>query len=146
MIGFLIKLAVVLVIGLLAYNYFFGSEEEKAQSAKTFGQMKEVAVSVGALAKSEKEKYDAGKYDAALDKLGNTYKTLREGAQKMDASLLKRIDELEKRKRGLEKELADIEKTDSATNQQAERKAQLGLELEQLKQDSDKLVKDSGRQ
>lgn len=146
MIGFLVKLAVVLVVGVLAYNYFFGSEEEKAQSAKTFGQMKEVAVSVGELAKSEKEKYDAGKYDAALDKLGDTYKALREGAQKMDASLLKRIDELEKRKRELQKELDDIEKIGNTSNQQAERKAQLGRELEQLKQDSDKLVKDSGRQ
>jgi cytochrome c556 len=145
MIGFVIKAAIVVVIGVLAWNYFFGTSEEKAQSAKTFGQMKEVAVSVGELAKSEKEKYDAGKYDAALDKLGATYKKLREGARKMDASLLERIDQLDQRKRGLQKELEDIEKTDSATNQQAERKTQLGLELEQLKRDSDELVKDSGR-
>jgi hypothetical protein len=146
MIGFLLKLGVVLVVGVLAYNYFFGSSEEKAQSAKTFGQMKEVAVSVGELAKSEKEKYDAGKYDAALDKLGATYKKLREGAQKLDASLLKRIDELERRQRGLKQELDQIQKTEVPSEQQARRKAALGRELEALKRDSDKLVKDSGGQ
>jgi cytochrome c556 len=144
MIGFVIKAAIVVVIGVLAWNYFFGTSEEKAQSAKTFGQMKEVAVSVGELAKSEKEKYDAGKYDAALDKLGATYKKLREGARKMDASLLKRIDDLEQRKRELRQELDDIQKTDTASNPQAERKAELGRELERLRLDSDTLVKESG--
>lgn len=143
MIGFVIKAGIVVVIGVLAWNYFFGTDAEKAQSAKTFGQMKEVAVSVGELAKSEKEKYDAGKYDAALDKLGATYKKLREGAQKMDASLLKRIDELDKRKRALKQELDDIQKTDTTSEPQAQRKAALGRELEQLKRDSDKLVEAS---
>lgn len=143
MLGFILKLAVVVVLGVLAWNYFFGTEEEKAQSAKTFGQMKEVAVSVGELAKSEKEKYDAGKYDAALDKLGETYKALREGAQKLDADLIRRIDELEKRKRELRKELADLEQADGAADRQAERKARLGRELEQLQRDSERLARDT---
>lgn len=140
MIGFLIKLAVV---GVLAYNYFFGTEEEKAQSAKTFGQMKEVAVSVGQLAKSEKEKYDAGKYDDALDKLGAAYVKLREGAQKLDASLLKRIDALEEREGKLREDLADLENSDAPPERQAQRKAELERELEALQRDSDALVKDA---
>jgi len=143
MIGFLVKLAAVLVIGLLAYNYFFGTEEEKAQSAKTFGQMKEVAVSVGALAKSEKEKYDAGKYDAALDKLGDTYVQLREGAQKLDASLLKRIDELDKRKESLRRELAALEKSDAPAEEIVRGRARLEKQLETLQRDSESLAQDA---
>lgn len=143
MIGFLVKLAIVAVIGVLAYNYFFGSDEEKAQSAKTFGQMKEVAVSVGQLAKSEKEKFEAGKYDDALDKLGAAYVKLREGAQKLDASLLKRIDGLEARKGKLEQDLAELEKSDAAAEQKARRKAELEKELEALQRDSDALAKDA---
>lgn len=143
MIGFLVKLAVIVVVGVLAWNYFFGTAEEKAQSTKTFGQMKDVAVSVGQLAKSEKEKFDAGKYDAALDKLGETYKALREGAQKVDAKLLKRIDELEKRKQALQQELAglhaDTGKGDAADRER--REAALGREVEQLTRDSEALVK-----
>ena len=145
MIGFLIKLAVLVVVGVLAYNYFFGNSEEKAQSAKTFGQMKEVAVSVGQLAKSEKEKFNAGKYDAALDKLGAAYKILREGTQKLDAGLLKRIDELERRKRDLKKELDGIQDADAASGeqaaQQAHRKESLQREMDKLERDSEALLK-----
>jgi predicted nucleic acid-binding Zn-ribbon protein len=62
----------------------------------------------------------------------------------MDASLLKRIDDLERRKLALKKELDDIEKNKSPTEQQAQRKATLGRELEALTRDSDKLVGESG--
>ncbi len=148
MIGFLVKLAVLVVVGVLAYNYFFGSSEEKAQSAKTFGQMKEVAVSVGQLAKSEKEKFNAGKYDAALDKLGAAYKKLREGAQKLDTGLLKRIDELERRKLELKQELDGIQDADTASGEsreqaakQAHRKESLQREVDQLERDSAALLK-----
>jgi len=146
MIGFLIKIALFAVIGILGYNYFFGTSEEKAQSSKVFGQVKEVAVSVGELAKSEKEKYDAGKYDAALDKLAGAYKKAREGAQKIDKSLLKRIGELETRRAGLEKEIASIEKTEhtelseAEAKQQTKRKEKLQQELEELIADSDAVL------
>ena len=148
MIGFLIKLAVLVVVSVLAYNYFFGSDEEKAQSAKTFGQMKEVAVSVGQLAKSEKEKFDAGKYDTALDKLGATYKKLREGTQKLDAGLLERINELEKRKSELQRELDGIQgaapaKSPEQAAKQERRKESLQRELDKLELDSEALLKDS---
>lgn len=151
MIGFIIKLAVIAVIGILGYNYFFGSAEEKAQSTKVFGQVKEVAVSVGELAKSEKVKYDAGKYDAALDKLAGAYKAAREGAQKVDSSLLKRIGELEKRKDVLRKEIDSIEKAEQTASKgenaeaksaaQAERKEKLQREMEKLLDDSNALLK-----
>ncbi|MBK6742299.1 MAG: hypothetical protein IPG66_04695 [Hydrogenophilales bacterium] len=152
MIGFLIKLAVLAVIAILGYNYFFGSAEEKAQSTKVFGQVKDVAVSVGELAKSEKVKYDAGKYDAALDKLAGAYKAAREGAQKMDASLLKRIGELEKRKEALRKEIDSIEKaekrgenTEEKSAAQAKRKEKLQREMEQLLEDSNALLKSDAK-
>jgi len=155
MIGFLIKIALVAVVGILAYNYFFGTAEEKAQSTKVFGQVKDVAVSVGELAKSEKEKYDAGKYDTALDKLAGAYKTAREGAQKVDASLLKRIGELEKRKAGLEKEIASIEKAEATEKpgqtpeakaaEQAKRKEKLERDLEKLIADSDAILNKAAR-
>jgi hypothetical protein len=155
MIGFFIKLAVFAVIGILGYNYFFGTSEEKEQSSKVFGQMKEVAVSVGELAKSEKEKFDAGKYDAALDKLAGAYKAAREGAQKLDSNLLKNIGELEQRRANLEKEIASIEAAEQADSkterseaeakeqaqQQAERKKKLQQELDRLITDSDAVLK-----
>ena len=142
MIGFLIKFAVFAIIAILGYNYFFGTSEEKAQSSKVFSQVKEVAVSVGELAKSEKEKYDAGKYDAALDKLASAYKTAREGAQKLDAGLLKSIGELDKRRAALEKEIASIEEAEQGELSDAEAKKQ-AKRKEKLQQELDKLITDS---
>jgi cytochrome c556 len=149
MIGFVIKLVVVLVVGVLTYNYFFGDEAEKAQSSKVFGQMKDVAVSVGELARSEKEKFDAGKYDAALEKLGEAYKTARDGAQHLDAGIVKRLGELEKRKTELREEVDRIDqaeraaagKTDAAAaEERRERRRALDRDLEKLLNDSNALL------
>jgi hypothetical protein len=146
MIGFLLKIAVLVVIGVLSYNFFFGTEDEKAQSSKVFGQVKEVAVSVGDLAKSEKEKFDAGKFDTAIEKLGKAYKVAREGAQDLDAGILKRIGELEKRKETLKKEIASIEKAEHAEkkgqNSEAKSAAQQ-LRKEKLQREMEQLIADS---
>jgi hypothetical protein len=151
MIGFLFKIVVVLVVGVLAYNYFFGSEEEKAQSSKVFGQVKDVAISVGDLAKSEKAKFDAGKYDAAMEKLSSAYKVAREGAQDLDAGLLKRIGELEQRKEALSQEVDSINEAEQGAQKTQEteadaaarqaRKEQLHREMEKLIADSNALLK-----
>lgn len=154
MIGFFVKLAVLLLVGVLAWNFFFGTDEEKAQSAKVFGQMKGVAVSVGELARSEKAKFDAGKYDTALDKLASAYKAAREGARKLDAGVLKRIGELEKREDALRAEIDTIEKAEATAGQgpdaekqrkaQQQRKEKLHREMEQLIADSNALLKEAG--
>lgn len=142
MIGFLLKIAVLIVIGVLSYNYFFGTEQEKAQSSKVFGQVKDVAVSVGDLAKSEKDKFDAGKYDAALDKLGKAYAVAREGAQDLDAGVLKRIGGLEKRKEVLQKEIDSIEKAENTAPAGKYSEAQR-LRREKLQREMEKLIADS---
>ncbi|HRH81977.1 MAG TPA: hypothetical protein PLW81_13110 [Thiobacillaceae bacterium] len=152
MIGFVVKVVVVIVVGVLAYNYFFGTVEEQAQSAKVFAQMKEVAVSVGQLARAEKEKFDAGKYDAALDKLAGVYRTAREGAKRLDAGLQKRIGDLEKREGELRAEIEEIDAAEKTADQgpdagrkraeQQARKARLHKEMERLIRDSENLLKE----
>ena len=146
MIGFLLKITVLIVVGVLSYNYFFGTDEEKEQSSKVFGQVKDVAVSVGDLAKSEKDKFDAGKYDAALDKLGKAYAVARESTQDLDAGVLKRIGGLEQRKEVLQKEIDSIEKAENAapagkdTEAQQQRREKLRREMEKLIADSNALL------
>lgn len=164
MIRFILKIGMMLVAGILIYNFFFGTNEEKEQSRKIFGQLKDVVVSVSHLVKSEKQKYDAGKYDTALEKLGGAYQAVRKQAQHLDANLLKRLDELEQRKASLKAELDSIEqgerelsaapapkkgiradpkaekaKADKEADQQR-RKEALQRELEQLFKDSETLL------
>ncbi|MBL7829206.1 MAG: hypothetical protein JNJ57_21405 [Saprospiraceae bacterium] len=111
----LIKLALVAIAAILIYNYFFGTSEEKENSRKVFGQLRGVVESVTVLVKSEKAKFDAGKYDAALDKLGEAYRAIRQQAQHVDEKVIKRLDELERRKADLEQELESIDQADQQT-------------------------------
>jgi hypothetical protein len=115
MVRSLLKLGLLLVAGILIYNFFLGTDEEKEQSRKIFGQLKGVAGSAVELVKSEREKFDHGKYDKALDKIGGVYQGLRSKAQFLDDKVLSRLDDLEKRKSGLEKELKQLEQDDTQT-------------------------------
>lgn len=170
MIRTLLKIGALLVAGILIYNYFFGTSAEKEQSRKIFGQVKDVVVSVGQLVKSEKTKFDAGKYDAALEKLGGAYKLVREQAKNLDDSFIRRLDELEKRKATLQSEIDSIEvrdqeltaapapkkglkadpkaekaKAEKAADQQR-RKEELQRELDQLFKDSEALLQQAQEQ
>jgi len=117
MIKHVLKLGALLLIGILGYNYFFGSATEKQNSQKIFGQVKEVAVSVKNLVKQEKTKFDSGKYDKALQKLGGAYKGIREKLGGIDKNLLDRIDILDERKTELQKEIQQVEKSGDVDKQ-----------------------------
>ena len=165
MIRSLLKIGLLLLVVILVYNYFFGTDAEKDQSRQVFGQMRSVVVSVSDLVRSEKSKFDAGKYDGALDKLGDAYRAVRSGVKNMDEKVSKRLDELEQRKATLQQELDQIEqgdeqaaaaakkggKKDPKTEKQTaakaadqqRRKEQLQKELERLLRDSDKLMQEA---
>ncbi|MDO8366182.1 MAG: hypothetical protein Q7T20_05240 [Saprospiraceae bacterium] len=162
MIRFLLKIAALLIAGILVYNYFFGTNEEQENSRKVFSQIRGVVSSVGQLVSAEKDKFDAGKYDAALDKLGGVYKAIRTQARHVDEKVIKRLGELEGRKDELEQELNEIEagdqqvaaapkskKKDSTSiakaADQLRRKEELLRELESLVRDSDTLLQDAGK-
>lgn len=158
----LFKLALLLIGGILVYNYFFGTSTEKENSRKIFGEMRDVVVSVGSLVKEEKAKFDAGKYDTALDKLGGAYRAIRERAEYVDQKVLKRLDDLEQRKAQIEQELNSIEQKDEqntntpapkkgvkqdpkAAEQTAAKAADLQRRKEKLQKQLDSLLKDSER-
>ena len=160
MVKTLIKLVLFLVVGILIYNFVFGNKEEKEQSKEVFKKTGAVVSSAWDLLKSERQKFDAGKYDKALDKLGGAYRAIREQAANVDKKVLTRLDDLEQRKAQLEEELDGIEREDAApppapkkgvaktpeqtsskTAEQDRRKEQLMRELDKLMSDTDQLLK-----
>lgn len=167
MIRSLLKIGALLVAGILIYNFFFGNDAEKEQSRKVFGQVRGVVVSVGDLLKSERAKFDAGKYDGALEKLGDAYQAVRNGVKNMDEKVSKRLEELEQRKAALQKEVDSIEQGDqqaadappakkglkkdpkaeqkAATKaaDQQRRKEELQRELDALVRDSEQLLQEA---
>jgi basic membrane lipoprotein Med (substrate-binding protein (PBP1-ABC) superfamily) len=107
MIRSLLKLLAILVIGILIYNLFLGTDEE----------MKAVGVAVKDLLKAEKEKFDKGKYDKAIDKIGNMLSGLKENAKEFDEKYVKRIEELERKRKELKDELDSIDENGTSEGQ-----------------------------
>ncbi len=107
MIRTLVKLALLLVLGLLAYNYFLGTPEEKAQSREIVGKAKELASEAWKLLKTERTKMQEGKYDDALNRLESLYVDLRNvAAEAHDSETLQRLEDLSQRRKELQRKLS----------------------------------------
>jgi hypothetical protein len=163
MFGTLLKLGFFLVVGILVYNLVFGDSEEKAQSKAVFQQAGKTVGAAWNMLKSERQKFDAGKYDGLLGQLGGAYREIRDRAEYVDQNVIKRLDELERRKAALEQELDGIQKADSAPAPapaptkkgvakpstpapdaaQDNRKKKVMDELDALMRDSEQLLKDA---
>lgn len=118
MLKSLLKVALLLVVGILVYNYFFGTEEEKQQSAEIFTNVKDLTKSAVGLLKSEKEKFDEGKYDEAVDQIGGLIDNLKGKAQQLkdNKHLLDDIAELEGKQRQLSQRLREEQVPESYDN------------------------------
>ena len=137
MIRTLLKVGVILVLGILVYNYFMGSPEEKATSEKIFKEVKDLGKATWDLLKAEKEKFDDGKYDDALQKVEDLYDRLRGRAESdSDPEMVDRINQLDEERKELKKRVEEAEKkTDSLSKEQKD----------QLKEDWDRLVRETER-
>lgn len=133
----LIKLGLILVAGILVYNYFFGDETEKAQSREIFEKVGDLGRAGINLLKTEKEKFDDGKYDDALDKIGGLFDKVRSKAEDLnDSELLRDISRLEDKRQEL-KERVDRNAPEGYSN---EEKDSLREEWKALMEDSEKVM------
>jgi basic membrane lipoprotein Med (substrate-binding protein (PBP1-ABC) superfamily) len=144
MIKSLLKLLVILVLGILIYNYFLGTDQEKQGAKKIFGEMKDVGVAVKDLLKSEKEKFDAGKYDKAVDKIGNVLDGLKRNAKDFDEKYLDRIDELEAKRKEISRALQDYEQESEHIGQGSDEfMPKGGQDTSKIKQELEKLLRET---
>lgn len=146
MIKSLLKIGLLLLVCVLGYNYFFGTEAEKEQSERIFGKVKDVGKDAWALLKTEKEKYREGKYDGAVDKVGNTVESLgdllgslsRTAKDLNDSGALDRLGELQAKQKELENQIAG-ETPESYDAQEQER---VTGEVQDLLRQTEELMKD----
>jgi hypothetical protein len=150
MIRSLLKLGFMAIICILIYNRFFGSEVEKDQSKRIFKGVGGVFTEVRDLVRMERDKFDAGKYDAALGKMQGVLENLKNHASdNKDANLQRQIAQLEQRKATLEKQVdatatAQTNKTDTGYQKAGDRVKQytdMAKQMESLTNDIQKLVK-----
>jgi hypothetical protein len=146
MIRSLLKLGLLLLVGILFYNYFFGTEVEKTQSKEIFGKVRDVGKDAWGLLRSEKSKLDEGKYDGAVDKVGSTVESLgnllgklRSTAKDLnDSGALDRLNELQAQQRELEAQL----KNENDASYDAKKQAEVKSKVQSLLKETEQLMLD----
>ncbi|MCR9288037.1 MAG: DUF4349 domain-containing protein [Bacteroidetes bacterium] len=148
MIKSLFKLVLIAVVGILLYNFFLGTETEKENAKQIFGKVKEVGVAVKDLVQAEKEKFDEGKYDKALDKIGGLFQDLKQKAQDIDEKYVDRIAVLEEKRKELEERLNNLntdqpDQYDELTEKSGDsEESKIREELESLMKETEKIVEE----
>ena len=111
----LIRLVLVAVVAIIGYNYFYGTAAEKAQSKEIVDDVadsgKKIFKSIGNLLKSEKEKFNNGKYDEAMGDLKKVFGNLKKQANTQGAEIKEELADLDKRREHLEEEIKQNEGT-----------------------------------
>ncbi len=143
MIRSLLKLVLLAVVCIVIYNYFFGTATEKEQSRRIFKGVGNVFTEVRGLVRSEKDKFDAGKYDAALNKMQDVLQRLKSHASETnDAELKRQVAQLEQRKNNLEQKVEAMP-SDTGFQKAADKVKQyseMARQLENLTNDIQSLV------
>jgi hypothetical protein len=140
MIKLLFRIALFLVLGILLYNRFFGTAEEKAHSKAIIEEAKALGKASWALLKSEKEKLNQGKYDNALDRIETLFGQLRTRARsENDRNALDQLAELEQQRRTLETRMERLNAQKVNASGMSERRA-VSQEEAVLKADLRKLL------
>lgn len=105
MIRLIVTTAFFLVVGLLGYNYIFGTTQEKEQAQEIFNKSAEVIGAGVGLLKSEYQKFEDGKYDEALDNISNSLSKLKEHGSELHGE----IDSWEERKDNWDKKKTNLQ-------------------------------------
>lgn len=139
MIKRLLTLGLFLVFGLLVFNYFWGTEEDKEN-------VRNITQGIKNLYDSTKDKYEKGQYDNALKKMGDVFSKLKDVVKEKGGEFEDRLKTLEERKEVLEEQL---DKLDAIQNQKGlvavdntEKEREVKQELSDLIKEIDELTTD----
>ena len=151
MIRTVIKIGVLLVVGIVAYNFFLGTPEEKAKAKNTISKAKEAGKVIGgalldlgkdgvALLKDEREKFREGKYDKAVEKVGGLISRMKDQVEGVGGEMLDRVNDLEKQKDAITEELGKAK--ESAGEMSEEEKDKLKKKFDELTEKTGEVLKD----
>lgn len=136
--GTLIRILIMLLLLVFAYNYFVGDEEEKKSTETVISNAKDLISSIGTVIKSEKEKYNDGKYDNAIDKLGNLFTAIQSNFGFHGSDPDKKLEKLEREKLEIEQEYLKLENEPDSVRET--KKEELNRRLEELLSDAEKVL------
>ncbi|MBK7407826.1 MAG: hypothetical protein IPJ40_06930 [Saprospirales bacterium] len=142
MIKTIIQVLVVVVIFVLGYNFFFGTSQEKDNATQIFREVKDVGVSVKDLLKTEKEKFDSGKYDNAILKMRELFQNLESNAREVAPEYVDRIKDLENQRQDLEGQLDEAKETVEDAGEKAKKVDEINKGLDQLMKETGQIIKE----
>jgi len=135
-----LSLLIVVVVGILGYNFYFGTEEDKARSREVTSKAKDLGKSVIGLLKNERENFKDGKYSKALDKIGVVFKDIGEKAQELGGKYPDRVKNLEQELEDLKSKSDRQNKSPSANSDQE--KKEIGLQFDNMIKEIEALKRD----
>ncbi|TVR85309.1 MAG: hypothetical protein EA411_13145 [Saprospirales bacterium] len=115
----LIRIAILLLLALIAYNYFLGTEDEQAESQQVVENARQLGQSLVDMVVSERERFSEGKYDEMRDRIGTSIGFLRERGEEFNISG-KEFSALDEEKNELDsmiRQLDDMTKTGEESEQ-----------------------------
>lgn len=151
MIKSILKLGVLLVVGLVGYNFFFGDATEKAEAQETISKAKDVGKTIGkgllslakdgvALVKKERAKFAEGKYDDAMENVSGLLGKMKDRVEGDGGAMLDRVKDLEKAKDALGLKLNDAKDGEGGLSKE-DRKA-LKAEFDELMDETEKVLEE----
>ena len=105
---YVIPLALMLAVFLVGYNYYWGNADEKEKSQQIIAKFTDLGSDVVGLLQSEKQKYDAGKFDDALAKISERIAFLKEQVNSTTSGgkeFLDQLETLDQQKQAIEAQL-----------------------------------------
>lgn len=151
MIRSVIKIGVLLVVGIVAYNYFLGTPEEKAKAKNTISKAKEAGKVIGgalidlgkdgiALLKEEREKFREGKYDKAVEEVGGLISKIKKQVEGVGGDMLDRVNDLESQRDSIADQVKKAK--DSVGEMSEEQKENLKKQFDELTAKTGEVLKD----
>jgi len=151
MIRTVIKFGVLLVVGIVAYNFFLGTPEEKEKAQNTISKAKQAGKVIGgalldlgkdgvALLKEEREKFRDGKYDKAVDEVGGLISDIKNKVEGVGGEMLDRVNDLEKQKDAISEQLDKVK--ESSGEMSEEQKDKLNKQFDELTEKTGEVLKD----
>jgi uncharacterized protein YoxC len=138
----ILQILVVVVVFILAYNFFFGTQEEKQNAQEIFQEVKDVGVAVKDLLKAEKEKFDEGKYDNAIAKMRELFQNLESQAREVAPEYVDEIQGLERQRKDLQGQLDQAKETTQDAGEQAKKIEDLNRSLDDLMKQTERIMQD----
>lgn len=94
---FIVKVLLIILLGLIAYNYFFGDDTERETSSLVVDNAKQLGQSVWEMIKVEKDRFSEGKHQEMMEHVGTTIGFIKENKETLNISDIE-MQDLEQQK------------------------------------------------